>query len=155
MSTYNDLLTQARDIVANLDYTTPPGTVKVRKRFVIHPNDVLPAIIVCPIAERLQDDIQTEYVHEVEYPVFVGIAIDDAISLENPSIMLEYRELIRVALNSVSSIVLIAGFDVMPYADIIKVRFDTDPSFDRPASRINLDVSGVEVSYTVNEVRNT
>ena len=145
MSVYGTILNQVRDGIIGLNQSGM--TVVRRKKFEVHERDVLPITVICSMQESEDEEGGFEESLWMNYPVFVGIATATGAQLQNgQDAMLQFRQDDRRLLRA-------ASFLVMD-EETVKVRADLDPTFDKPANRDNIDVSGMVITYTVNESRN-
>ncbi len=148
MSIYETILDQVRAVVDAVVLSGSPTVIR-RKTFSIQEKDPKFLIIVSPRQESEQGEDEFENCLFVEYPVLIGITTGSGNLLDGSSedLMLTYREKIRKAVRSINAI--------SPGEPVVNVSVNTKPVFDRPALRDNRDVSAIEVTYTIQEPRNT
>lgn len=145
-SVYGTILTQVKSAIESLNLTDV--TVKVRKKMIIHDDDVQPQVLVVPLTESEVDDGMEEGLM-VDYPVLIVISMLTGNILDGSSelLMLTYRQAIRRLLRSVRVINVLE-------APCTGVRAELNPAFDFAAGRDNQDVSGMVITYEVQEPRN-
>lgn len=148
MSIYETILDQVRAAVDALPLSGSPIVLR-RKTFSIQEKDPKYLIVVSPRQESEQGEDEFENCLFVDYPVLIGITTGGGNLLDGDTedLMLTYREKIRIAVRSVLT--------VAPGHPVMNVSVNTKPVFDRPALRDNRDVSAIEVTYTIQEPRNT
>jgi hypothetical protein len=149
MSNFGTITSQMQAAIIALSLPDNPNVV-IRKRFTNHNDDAFPLVVVWPEPEFETGEDETEESLIVGYPAGVGIMLDSGSELDGSreEYMMNYRQQIRQALRSVK-VVIPPGS-----TQVVNVKAELNPIFDRSGHRINLDTSAMIFTYFVQESRN-
>lgn len=145
MSPHAEILDQAK---LALQSALPDATIRVRKRgtFAAQDSDADGLVILFPLTEQEVDE-DFELGLYLDYPVGVLIGISSThLNSASETTMLDMRYLVRRTLRSVTTVAP-SGITV------VNVRADLNPNFENTAARDNMDISGMVITYTVQEQR--